>query len=516
MKSRRTHLLRALLIIVLSLADPALGKPALVVGSKNFAENRLLAEMFAQLIEAKTDLEVVRRLNLAGTQVCFDALRSGSIDLYPEYTGTGLVSLLGQEPEETPAATLNVVRREFLERWNLRWLAPLGFENAYEVTVPTALAARLKLSSISDLVQHAPELRAGFGFEFVSRKDGLPGLESRYGLQFKTVQPLQQALKYQAVATQEIDVLDAYTTDGRLLVHELQILDDDLGFFPSYQAAVLVRSAALDTYPEVGRALGLLDGTIDADMMRALNYRLQEGGESYAVVAGDALLSLRLIDDQRSLAETPVKPSLFRHFWAERATLLRRTAEHLQLSLIALFLGAAVAIPLGLFLLRAKRSAETLIRLLGVTQTIPSIALLAFMIPLLGVGFVPAIMALWIYSLFPMVRNTFTGVRDANPQVIEAATALGMTRSQILYQIRLPLAAPTIMAGVRTAGVITVGTATLAAFIGAGGLGEPIVTGLQLANSTLILSGAIPAAILALMFDFALGQIERALHPKGI
>ena len=193
-----------------------------------------------------------------------------------------------------------------------------------------------------------------------------------------------------------------------------------------------------------------------------------------------------------------------------------RTGEHLRLSLIALILGAAVAIPLGLLLLEAKNFSEPAIRLLGVTQTIPSIALLAFMIPILGVGFMPAVAALWIYSLFPMVRNTLTGIRDANPQAIEAATALGMTRAQVLYQIRLPLAAPTIMAGVRTAGVITVGTATLAAFIGAGGLGEPIVTGLQLADSTMILSGAIPAAILAILFDFALGRLERIVAPRGI
>jgi osmoprotectant transport system permease protein len=153
---------------------------------------------------------------------------------------------------------------------------------------------------------------------------------------------------------------------------------------------------------------------------------------------------------------------------------------------------------------------------LGLTQTIPSLALLAFMIPFLGVGATPAVVALWIYSLFPIVRNTYTGVREADPRAVEAATALGMTPGQVLRQIRLPLAAPVLMAGVRTAAVITVGTATLAAFIGAGGLGEPIVTGLQLADSGMILSGAVPAAALALVVDGTLALVERALRPAGL
>jgi osmoprotectant transport system permease protein len=152
----------------------------------------------------------------------------------------------------------------------------------------------------------------------------------------------------------------------------------------------------------------------------------------------------------------------------------------------------------------------------GATQTIPSIALLAFMIPLFGVGPLPAVVALWIYSLFPMLRNAYTGVRDAGPDAVPSARALGMTEGQVLRRIRLPLAAPVIMAGVRTAAVLTVGTATLAAFIGAGGLGVPIVSGLQLADTTVLLSGALPAALLALGVDGLLGLLERRLRPRGL
>ncbi|HYO15202.1 MAG TPA: ABC transporter permease, partial [Thermoanaerobaculia bacterium] len=209
-------------------------------------------------------------------------------------------------------------------------------------------------------------------------------------------------------------------------------------------------------------------------------------------------------------------PGVWEYLRAERRNLLRRTLEHLGLSAAALALGALIAIPLGLYLERRRWGAEPVIRFLGLFQTIPSLALLAFMIPVLGVGIVPAVVALWIYSLFPIVRNTYTGVRDADPRAVEAATALGMTPGQILRQIRLPLAAPVVMAGLRTAAVLTVGTATLAAFIGAGGLGEPIVTGLQLANTAMILSGAIPAAVLALLVDGVLGWIEKALRPPGL
>ncbi len=501
-------------------AAPAKGR--IVVGSKNFEESRLLAEMFAQLLERRTGLTVERRLGLAGTQVCFEALKSGAIDLYPEYTGTGLVTLLGETPQGSPSAILNRVRGAFLSRWDLWWLAPLGFENSFEVAVPRELALREHLTTLSDLARVAPRLTAGFGYEFVGRQDGLLGLQQVYGLKFKQVQPMQQAIQYQAAGARRIDALDVYTTDGRLVLYNLTVLRDDKGFFPPYQAVPLARGATLRRHPEIAQVLALLGGALDEDHMRALNLRLQERHESEVVVARDALAELGLGAGAGGRArkaepsQGPRAKSLPGYLWQERATLLRRTAEHLGLSGLALALGVLVAIPFGLWLERHRPLAEPAIRILGLTQTIPSLALLAFMLPVLGVGALPAIVALWIYSLFPIVRNTFTGVRDADPRAVEAATALGMTPGQVLRQVRLPLAAPVLMAGVRTAAVITVGTATLAAFIGAGGLGEPIVTGLQLADSAMILSGAIPAAVLALLVDGVLAGVERTVRPAGL
>jgi osmoprotectant transport system permease protein len=501
------------------------GADRVVVGSKNFEESRLLGEMFAQLIEARTWLRVERRLGLAGTQICFEALKSGAIDVYPEYTGTGLVSILGEPAGSGGAsAALRRVRAEFLARWDLWWIAPLGFENAYEIAVPSELARRERLATLSDLARAAPRLRAAFGHEFLQRDDGLPGLARTYGIHFRSIQSMQETLKYQATRAGGVDVLDVYTTDARLLTYGLTVLRDDRGFFPPYEAAPLARGATLAAHPELGAVLGLLAGALDENTMRRLNLRLEGGRETEGAVARDALSALGLVaapgaragGAAAGRATDGASPGFAAVLWRDRAALARRVLTHLELCGIALLMGALLAIPLGLYLERHRRGAEPVIGLLGLIQTVPSLALLAFMIPFLGVGALPAVAALWLYSLFPMVRNTYTGVRDADPRAVEAATALGMTPGQVLREVRLPLAAPVLMAGVRTAAVITVGTATLAAFIGAGGLGEPIVTGLQLANTGMILSGAVPAAALALLVDIGLAAVERALRPAGL
>jgi len=507
---------RVLAAGVLVCASPAWCAETVVVGSKNFEESRLLAEMFARLIEARTDLRVERKLNLAGTQICFEALRAGAIDLYPEYTGTGLVSVLGMEPIGDATEALGIVRREFLARWDLWWLSPLGFENAYELAVPRELAEREGLRTIGDLARVSGDLRAGFGYEFIERADGLPGLEATYGLRFRDVKGMQQQLKYRAAGARELDALDVYTTDGLILVHDLIVLEDDRGFFPPYEAAPLVRGETLARHPEVGAVLGLLANALDEEVMRGLNLRLQEQGEPAERVAQEALERLGLVGHAEVAAVSSRGRSFLSYLAANRKELLGRTSEHLGLTAIALGFGALVAIPLGLALERRRGMAEPVIRTVGVSQTIPSIALLAFMIPLFGLGAFPAIVALWIYSLFPILRNTYTGVRDAGPEAVEAGTALGMTEVQVLTRIRLPLAAPVILAGLRTAAVITVGTATLAAFVGAGGLGVPIVSGLQMADTTIILSGAVPAALLALAVDGLLGAVERRVTPKGL
>jgi osmoprotectant transport system permease protein len=488
-----------------------------VVATKPFAESYLLGEMFSQLLESR-GIEVDRRPGLGATEVAFGALRSGAVDVYPEYTGTGLLAILGQQPPAEAGEAFRTVAREFQARWGVRWLPPLGFENTYAIAVRRATADSLELATLSDLARVAPELVGGFSPDFIGRADGLEGLRAEYGLHPREVRALLQAVKYLALAEGEVDVIDGYATDGQIARYDLVVLEDDRHFFPPYEAAALVSSRVARTRPDVVAALSELSGLLDEPSMRALNRRVEVDGESVAAVAADALGVLGLLDDDAVARQArPSRADGFvAYLWSRRAVTGRLTVRHLVLVLISLGAAILVAVPLGLWLERIRTMAEGAIRAVGLLQTIPAIALLAFMIPLLGIGAPPAVAALFLYSLLPILRNTFAGVRDADPVAVEAARALGMTDRQLLLQVRLPLAAPVIMAGIRTAAVINVGTATLAAFIGAGGLGDPIVAGLALSDTRMILSGAIPAGALALLVDAGLGWAERVVEPRGL
>ncbi len=491
-----------------------------VVASKPFGESYLLAEVFAQLLESR-GLKVERRPGLGATEIAFEALRSNAIDVYPEYTGTGLLAIL-HEPLDSamrtdPRRAFGHVARRFAELYGVRWLAPLGFQNGYAIAVRRDIAARHGLQTLSDLSQAAPSLVAGFTSDFIGRPDGLAGLTKAYGMHFKSVRPLAPAVKYVALAESAVDVIDGYSTDGLLSKYDLVTLADDRAFFPPYEAAALVSPRLSVDAPAIA-ALGLLSGRLDEAVMRASNRRIEVDGEPIPSVASDILRSLGLTSPAAGAAAASAGPvtGFFDFMWQRRAETLTLTLRHLQLVTIALLAAVLVAVPLGLVLERARSGAEWVVGGLGVLQTIPSIALLAFMIPLLGVGLWPALVALWLYALYPIARNTYTGVRSADPEAVEACEAMGATAVQRLLWVRLPLAAPIVVAGVRTAAVITVGAATLAAFIGAGGLGEPIVTGLALADSRLILSGALPAALLALLVDGLLALIERAIRPAHL
>ena len=492
----------------------------IVVASKPFGESYILAELFAQLLEAR-GYAVERRPGLGATEIAFSALRSGAIDVYPEYTGTGLLAILGADsvPAGGARATFELVAREFALRYGARWLPPLGFENTYAVAVRQETARRYGLRTLSDLARAGPSLTAGLTADFIGRPDGLPGLARHYGLRFAAVRPLLPAVKYQALASGAVDVIDGYSTDGLIARYDLAVLDDDRDFFPPYEAAALVGARAQRDAPGAVLALTELSGRLDGPTMRGLNRRLEVDGVPVAQVAAAELRRLGLVAGDRRASEAPerrARGSLASELWGERLTIGRRTLRHLALTGASLLGAVVVGVPLGLLLERWRRGAEGVVRGVGLLQTVPSIALLAFMVPLLGIGVVPALVALFLYSLYPIVRNTYSGVRDADPAAVSAARAVGMTPAQVLGHVRLPLAAPIVMAGVRTAAVINVGTATLAAFVGAGGLGEPIVSGLALADSRQVLAGAIPAALLALLVDLALGGAERMVTPRGL
>ena len=499
-----------------------------VVASKPFAESYLLAEVFAQLLEAH-GYAVDRRPGLGMTDLVMRALIRGDIDVYPEYTGTGLAAVLGETAQGGSAAVFRRVSSEYEARWGLHWLPPLGFENTYAIALRREAADSLGISTLSGLAEFAPGLAGGFSPDFLGRADGLEGLAAAYGIEFREARSLLQAVKYQALEAGAVDVIDAYSTDGRISRYDLAVMADDRGFFPPYDAAPLLSRTFYEERQEAVLVLNRLVGRIDVAAVRRANERIEVEGVSIADAAQELLRVVGLTDQPPGAQEfdhpggSLLRPSdaslllsLPVHMWENRTELARQVARHLLLVFLSLGAAICVALPAGVALERRRSLAEGTIRLAGILQTIPGIALLAFMIPLFGIGVAPAVAALLLYSLLPILRNTYTGIIEAAPDAVAAGRALGMTEGQLLRRIRLPLAAPIIMAGVRTAAVINVGTATLAAFVGAGGLGDPIVAGLTLSDHVMILSGAVPAAVLALLVDWGLARAEAGVAPKGV
>lgn len=513
-------------------SPPPVQTNPIVVASKPFAESYLLAEAFAQLLESH-GYTVDRRPGFASTELVFQALLRGDVDVYPEYTGTGLAAILGEAAAGGSAAVFRRVSDEFLARWGVRWLPPLGFENTYAIAMRRGAADSLGLRTLSALADAAPGLAGGFSPDFMGRTDGLDGLSEAYGIEFRETRSLLQAVKYRALAEGAVDVIDGYSTDGAISRYDLAVLADDRRFFPPYDAAPLVSRALHDDRPDAVLALSRMAGRIDVDVVRRANERIEVEGATIAEAAAALLVETGLAEggagdigtaaDQRRPAGAQsaradaesVLLALPGHMWTARAELARQTVRHLLLVVLSLGAAILVALPAGVALERRRAISETVIRGAGLLQTIPGIALLAFMIPIFGIGAAPAVVALFLYSLLPILRNTYTGIVEAAPDAVSAGRALGMTEVQLLTRIRLPLAAPVITAGIRTAAVINVGTATLAAFVGAGGLGDPIVAGLALSDPVMILSGAVPAAILALVVDWGLARAESMVAPPG-
>jgi osmoprotectant transport system permease protein len=517
MKRRLLLLLTVALIGGTVSAQEAPQRP-IVIGSKTFTESRLLAEIMAQLIEAHTDARVERRFGLGGTKICFDALCAGEIDLYPEYTGTGLVTILGGEALSGPLQTYIAVQTQFRERYDLVWLAPFGFNNTYAMAMREARAEALGVRTISDLAAHAGELHVGVSHEFLSRKDGWPGLSGSYSLGDVEIRGMEHGLAYAAIESGEIDLIDAYSTDGKLLRYRLRVLEDDRGYFPQYHAAPVVRAQALKGHPELEALLERLALRLPDARMQRLNFLVEEEKRSFEEVARSFLVEEGWVEGAAARTDQPSarKRGFFALLGARWRKTLALTWQHLELTLLAVLLATLVSVPLGVLCTRVPWLAQPVLGGAGVIQTIPSLALLAFMIPIpgLGLGATSAVVALFLYALLPIVRNTYTGIREVDADLIEAARGMGLEDLQILRYVQSPLATRTIMAGIRTSTVISVGVATLAAFIGAGGLGEPILTGLQLNDTNLILTGAVPAALLAVLVDGVLAGVERLLVPR--
>lgn len=268
----------------------------IVIGSKNFSEQLILGNMLADLIENKTDIEVERKLNLGGTQVAFNALQNGDIDLYVEYTGTGLVNILNEAPESNPDKVYDKVQGAFKSKYGIELLKPIGFNNTYALAVRQDTAEQYRLESISDLAKESNGLIMGPTIEFPNREDGLIGLSKVYHLDFKEVKAIDGGLRYKALENHKSDVIDAFSTDGLLEAFNLKVLKDDKNFFPPYYAVPIIKQETLETYPELRAAINALAGKLDDAKMRELNYKVDSQKEAPAKVARDFLVQEELLD----------------------------------------------------------------------------------------------------------------------------------------------------------------------------------------------------------------------------
>ncbi|MCR5885087.1 ABC transporter permease subunit [Rhizobacter sp. J219] len=486
--------LSALLLCAVAPAASPTGA-TLQVGSKRFTESYLLGEIVAQTAQ-RAGATAQHRQGLGNTAVVFEALKTGAIDVYPEYLGTIAAEILKQPRLDGVEAL-----RAALAPQGLGITAPLGFSNGYALAMPAVQAQRLGIQRLSDLKAH-PELALGLSHEFLGRQDGWPGLAARYGLAQRPT-GIDHSLAYEALASGRIAATDIYTTDAKIATLGLRVLDDDLGFFPRYDAVLLYRLDVPQRFPVAWQALAALEGRIGVAQMIEMNGQAELQGRSFADVARGFLAP--------ATPAAAAQAGLVQRLFAD--DLGRLTAQHLLLVVVAVLAACALGIPLGAAAAALPRVEQPVMAVVGLLQTVPSLALLAMLIPLLGrIGTVPALVALALYALLPIVRNTATGLQQVPAGLRDAGTALGLTAAQRWRSIDLPLAAPVLLAGIKTAAVISVGTATIAAFIGAGGYGERIVTGLALNDHTALLAGAIPAAVLALLTQLVFELGERWLR----
>lgn len=487
---------RAVFLLILALSTTSSPAADLVVGSKNFTEGVVLGELIRGMAESAGATADHRRA-LGGTRLVFNALAAGEIDVYAEYTGTLTHEIFAARK---PASLEEL--RVLLAESGLLMSQTLGFRDNFALGMRKDLATRLNIRRISDLRDH-PKLVLRFGTEFVERGDGWPGLQAHYGLPQQDVLGIEHDLAYRGLAAGDADLTDLYTTDAEIAYYDLQVLEDDRGYFPPYDAVLLYRATLADSQPDVVAALLRLQGAISEDQMIALNARVKLDGNQEQIVAADFLRETLNIE---MAAENTTRMD----------RLLVNTRQHLALVVISLSVAILIAIPLGIVAARRQRLGQVILGAVGILQTIPALALLVFMIPLFGIGAGPALAALFFYSLLPIVRNTYTGLNGIAAPLVESAHALGLNAGARLRLIELPLAAPSILAGIKTAAVINVGAATLGALIGAGGYGQPILTGIRLDDMSLILEGAIPAAILAIVVQFLFELAERIIVPESL
>ena len=490
-------LLVLIIFLVPSAAFPAdTTTPDVKIGSKTFTESVILGDMVSLLVR-NAGAQASQRRELGGTRVLWNALLNGEIDIYPEYTGTIAREILAGKGLHHEDAI-----RQALAAQGIMMTRSLGFSDSYAIGLKKETCKKLNVSKISDLRSH-PDIRLGFSNEFMDRTDGWPGLRKHYNLPQKHVYGMDHDLSYRGLEAGSIDATDLYSTDAEIQYYDLCVLEDDLHYFPIYAAVLLYRRDLTERAPNVVADLSKLEGQITESAMIEMNAQAKLNKTPESIIAADFL-------SKKLSIGTRVRPvSIIDRFW-------RLTKEHLYLVGISLIAAILFSVPLGIIASKKPKTGQVILGIAGLIQTIPSLALLVFMIPLLGIGGPPALAALFLYSLLPIIRNTYVGIRDIPSDIRESAEAIGLPPGARLRLVELPMASRAILAGIKTSAVINVGTATLGALIGAGGYGQPILTGIRLDDIGLIMQGAVPAALLALVVQGVFELAERFFVPKGL
>lgn len=485
----------------------AAGVSRIRVASKPFTESYILSEMVAELIEDSGEAVPERRFGLGGPNLVVEALRSGNVDIDVNYTGS-LMHLFLKDRSEV---TMEELRAELL-RQGLVLGGSLGFNNTYAIAVRKATSLELHLDKVSDLRGH-PELRGAFTPDFLNFDDGFYKLQQVYGVALGSIRPMQHSLAYPALASKEIDLTDAYTTDGLLPQFDLVLLKDDRDFFPKYYGVVVARAELPQRFPRTWAALRRLDGLINEETMIRLNAAVDNKRASVDETAQEFLRQHGLLSRPGAAKAhgvvAPRRSVLDSGLWVA-------TYEHLALVLSSLVLACLLGIPLGIIAFHYRTLGQVLVATTGLIQTIPSLALLCFLIPVLGIGALPTVFALFIYGLLPIAQSTASGLLSLDRRLIETAKILGLSRMQRLRLVELPLSALTILGGIKTAAVINVATATIAALIGAGGYGTYITQGLAMNDLPTILKGATPTALMAVGFHGLFELLNRLAVPEGL
>jgi osmoprotectant transport system permease protein len=491
---RRGHQVLLAALALCGTAWPSAFANPITVGSKRFTESYVLAEIARQVL-TRAGFAVEHRQGMGGTIIVWKALEGGGIDLYADYTGTIAQEILGRQS----GATLDEMRVALASR-GIGVTDPLGFDNTYALVVRRDVADRFGLRRVGDLAR-VPWLRLALSHEFLERSDGWKPLADRYRLAMADVRGIEHALGYTALASGETDVTDGYSTDARLAAGDFVVLEDDRHFFPRYEAVFLYRKS-LDA--RAVKALAALAGSISETLMVRMNAEAERTGD-YAAAASLFFHARGDRDAGGGRASLPVR-------------VVGWTARHIELAGVSLLLAVLLGIPLGILASAPGLAGRLILATTGIIYTIPSLALLALLVPVpfFGISTRTVVVALLLYSLLPIVRNTASGLQDIPPSIRESAMALGLPPSAQLRRVYLPMASRAILSGVKTSAVINVATATLAALIGAGGLGEPIFIGLSLNDHAMILEGAVPVAVLALVVEAVFVWLDRWLIPRGL